>query len=357
MKKAEVYTSAFFFSGGKEMREGWDDISMYLYDGVAGKLVMNVLGPHPDKDAFYGNLLTLFAYTDTVSSGDRIQSVRGGFFDGEASIVMTYILLYGLTRKGGGYKMPAKMKKSVYAKHRYLRLNRPDIFLSYAKRHGRVLCHMLYADRLLDIDRGKAGCILILAKLYRLTGHHLYIRAIEKAWERMKSQIGDGKALESGGIRLSADILMALAAIPEEARIQDQAVYVKRLKDHIRKAVLEGFPICEKKDMWIRESGLVWCDVRVRIRLQLLLIMRTRMGTACWEDMMELLALLQASLQGQALKRLDGACSLCDGICGNRRMREIEKCTWGMTRPWNWDFSSEHMYMASVYLLYCALLC
>lgn len=143
-------------------------IGMYLYDGIAGvavalAAVCRICSLEIYDRIWRMTIQKLFRYTDAVLSGQKeTESKYTGAFEGEGSIVHAYVLLYQITKE--------------------------DIFLEYARRHCRILDHM--GDiACLDMLSGHAGMVVVLIKLYGITGEANYLQKAVELGEILWSQV------------------------------------------------------------------------------------------------------------------------------------------------------------------------
>ena len=94
-------------------------MNMYLYDGLAGMLLLIYSLKRKDKRAeiadIYENLKKrLFQYTDAgLQSLEHLQTQNTGIYEGEGSVIYTYLLMY---QEGAG-----------------------EEYLDYAQRHVRII--------------------------------------------------------------------------------------------------------------------------------------------------------------------------------------------------------------------------
>ena len=126
-------------------------INMYFYDGISGIAVFAMAMYEKYKSARYEEFVRklsdkMFHYTDFVLDGEQTQSSHTGIFCGESSIIYAYMVLYKIS---GGAK-----------------------YLDYAKKHVNIVLPLLAKDDCLDLLSGKAGVIIALAELYKLTGDY-----------------------------------------------------------------------------------------------------------------------------------------------------------------------------------------
>lgn len=155
-------------------------LGMYLYDGISGlacfMACVRKKYPNPHYEQIYRLLKKkLFDYTDGVISGkSSLESEHTGALIGEGSIIHAYVLLYEITKEAD--------------------------YLSYAKKHEEILPELLEKATVMDYLSGYAGLIVVLLKLYRLTGddkESCFAVELEKEmWKRVqKQEVGCGWSL------------------------------------------------------------------------------------------------------------------------------------------------------------------
>ena len=135
----------------------WDirPMNMYLYDGLAGILLVLYALELFDSDkqiSYMRKVLewTFFRYTDAcVNIPDKLQSKNTGAYNGESSIVYTYLVLYQLSGEGA--------------------------YLDYAKRHTQILDKLIDEDKNCDILSGNAGAAQVLLKMYDMFHDSRYL--------------------------------------------------------------------------------------------------------------------------------------------------------------------------------------
>lgn len=159
-------------------------MGLYLYDGLAGMLLlMYILKSTYKNDEIsevYKSLKnTLFKYTDQVTEDlGRLRSNRTGIFDGEGSIVYTYLILFSMGNE--------------------------NKYLKYAKKHARILERIIDQDDKYDLLSGNAGAAQVFLLLYDITLEKEYLNKVERAvWLVEK----DGEEQTDGiGWRVETDI-------------------------------------------------------------------------------------------------------------------------------------------------------
>ena len=136
------------FSSGSSKRWSIYPMNIYLYDGLAGMLLLMYSLKRKDRRAeiadIYENLKKrLFQYTDAgLQSLEHLQTRNTGIYEGEGSVIYTYLLLY---QEGAG-----------------------EEYLDYAQRHVRIIEQLIKGDVKYDLLNGNAGAIQALLLLYEI---------------------------------------------------------------------------------------------------------------------------------------------------------------------------------------------
>ena len=134
--------------------------SLYLYDGISGfllffHLLFHYLGQNRYKKII--NLLEtqLFDYTDSIINANaKPHSTNSGIYNGEASIVYLYLILFWTTKK--------------------------KIYLEYAINHSSILVTIAKLDQNNDLLYGKAGAILVFCYLFQTLNDKKYLDIAEE---------------------------------------------------------------------------------------------------------------------------------------------------------------------------------
>lgn len=158
-------------------------MNMYLYDGLAGMLlIFSVLRNRDERkeirDIARALKSMMFCYTDAGAADlGKLHTKNTGAYEGEASLVWTYLLLYRQTKE--------------------------NIYLEYAKRHAQIVGGLLEDDGKYDLLTGNAGAAVVLLKLYEYTEDKNYLSMAEYAVEVLetkakKQEKGIGWVVEKG---------------------------------------------------------------------------------------------------------------------------------------------------------------
>ena len=154
------------FGEGENMNWTLIPMNMYLYDGLAGMLVIMEAILKKEKRSEVVEISktlrkTLFDYTDSgIKNKDLLESTMTGAYEGEGSLVYAYLLLYRITAEKD--------------------------FLFYAEKHASIVINLLDVDPNADIISGKAGAAQTLLGLYSITKKTIYLDAARHAVELLR---------------------------------------------------------------------------------------------------------------------------------------------------------------------------
>lgn len=281
-------------------------MNMYLYDGLAGMLlIFYELKKRDEAGSLYYDTIRcmLFRYTDFMCGETGRNTIRDtGMYEGESSIIYVYYLMY---KNGGG-----------------------EEYLIYAKKHAAVVERLLEYDQKNDLLVGNAGAALVLVYLYELTKAQRYLQSAERAIElleknavRMERGIGwiieTGFPPFAGMAHGNSGILMPVAALWKHTGKDKYKLLMEQILEY------EESLFDEKLQNWtdIRGSlpgdehgAVAWCHGVGGILLS---------RVFCYERIndMELREKLQRDII-IAYRRLADywkrdSWSLCHGSCGN----------------------------------------
>ena len=150
-------------------------MNMYLYSGLAGILLvfykLQLMDKRDEIVSIFEKLRNqLFSYTDNgIWSSENLSSVNTGMYDGESSIIYTYLLLYEWSKD--------------------------NIYLLYAVKHAEIVLPLLSCDNKFDLINGNAGAAKVLIKMYDITLEKRYLKGAEYAIEVLKK---NGKKMDKG---------------------------------------------------------------------------------------------------------------------------------------------------------------
>ena len=123
------------------------DCGMYLYNGIAGiDIFFHILSKYSKKRRYRTVLLLLdkqlFAYTELMKTAyQKQQTCLSGIYNGEGSIVYTYLILYWIHRE--------------------------NKYLEYAEIHAEILAKIVVKDTNSGLLDGKSGALLVFCYLYQ----------------------------------------------------------------------------------------------------------------------------------------------------------------------------------------------
>ena len=120
---------------------------MYLYDGIAGIcLFFHMLYALRQENRVYEQVCTildkqLYIYTEKLVKSREVERKQSGIYNGEGSLVYTYLKIYSLTSE--------------------------QKYLDYAKKHASCLWDVVKQDMKNDLLDGKAGALAVFSLLYQ----------------------------------------------------------------------------------------------------------------------------------------------------------------------------------------------
>lgn len=290
----------------------------YLYDGLSGMLLLlEVLRKNYEVKGVESIVDTLqkmlFCYTENgINNLKILQSQNTGAYDGESSIVYTYLTLYEITAN--------------------------ILYLKYAEIHIKIVKRLLDMDKKYDLVNGNAGAIMVLMKMYRLTKEKSYlenakyaVNLLENSAVKMKKGIGwitgREKRPMAGMAHGNAGILMAIMEVWEVTKSE----HLMRLTWEIWK--YENSLYTKNTNNWKdirgeeesdKEIGSVaWCHGAAGVLI-------SRLAMVNKLDKEEIKGVLNRDIE-RAYKKLKDywrrdSCSLCHGSLGNLLiLEEYEK--------------------------------
>ena len=144
-------------------------MNYYLYNGLSGMLLLackidEVLATDSSGSMFHTLRNMIFSYTDCgCKSITELISKNTGGYEGESSIVYTYLTLYRWTNE--------------------------KIYLEYAEKHAEIVDKLLVGDVNYDFLSGNAGAVQVLVTLYKLNANQKYLKMAEKAMEVLRIKL------------------------------------------------------------------------------------------------------------------------------------------------------------------------
>ena len=98
----------------------------------------------------------IFRYTDDIlEDNQNLHSKKTGIFNGESSIVYTYLVLYSISGD----------EKSI----------------RYAKKHCQIICSLMNEDQYFDLLDGNAGAIIAMIHMHTITQEPMYLEEAKRA--------------------------------------------------------------------------------------------------------------------------------------------------------------------------------
>lgn len=248
---------------------GWNIEKMKhcLYDGNIGlavcfALLFSCTGKQHFLDECMKLCIRVFRYTDMVLNNEEAaESKQTGMFIGEGSIVYGYLILYKILKK-------------------------PE-FLKYAEKQVTIVEKFVSKDENYDLLSGNAGWIVVLLKLYEVSGSNQYLDMsveIEKLlWEkRMEFPDGvgwvntNGKTALSGMSHGNSGIILAYSYLLKctgEKKYRDRIYCMLKYEDSLYSENEENWKDLRKEENICYYSN-AWCHGGSGILLSRLALLR-----------------------------------------------------------------------------------
>lgn len=305
----EVSWCAVQFSDGN--RKNWSvrPMNMYLYDGLAGMLLLMYSLKRSDKRTeiteIYETLKrNMFQYTDLgLQSPENLQTQNTGIYEGEGSVIYTYLLLY---QEGAGTE-----------------------YLDYAKRHAEIMEQLIDGDRKYDLLNGNAGAIQALLMLYEIIPNKVYLEmaeraadVLEKSAENQEQGIGwmteEGLTPMAGAAHGNGGILMAylhLWHLTSKDKYEQLAEKVWTYEEALYNPEINNWVDLRSGKQEIDGIGtMAWCHGAPGILYSSMKCYKYIKGLK-WKNRIEK-DIRRAYRKLKEYWRRDSWC-LCHGICGN----------------------------------------
>lgn len=188
----------------------------YLYNGIAG-IAVYLVALSCEKDYIKYKELSdilikrLFLYTDTVYRNSmKRQSNRIGAYDGEASIIYAYQILYQLTKD--------------------------NIFIQYAEKHIGFLHGLLSEENISqDIVSGRAGVVLVLCNMYKLNKNRVIKELLLEQGNILYSNLITNDETQPGFAHGYYGIIMVLIRMLATMGEVDGKKYVENILQYVRR--------------------------------------------------------------------------------------------------------------------------
>lgn len=256
----------------EECRSKIRKVTHYFYEGISGIIVF-LYALEKEKARFQKKdiqekvkirsgkkvadrlLMQLTEYTKnlTVSknkSNDTLENRRRtGMFDGEFSIVFAYLLLYKIKREKG--------------------------YLQLAENYAKKSLVLIQEDQNFDLLGGNAGGIVVLLKLYDITGNQEYLQAAQLAGEilcrhaeKMESGIGwrgVGNTPLCGMAHGNSGILIALSRLYQQTgqkRFYDICLQGLDYEDSMYEETIQDWKDLRRESEeqgYISGQEMAWC--------------------------------------------------------------------------------------------------
>lgn len=289
-------------------------MNMYLYDGLAGIwLILYALELY-DGDKAVSHMCraleqTFFQYTDTASvEPEKLQTRSTGAYNGESSIVYTYMALYQLSGE--------------------------NIYLDYAKKHAYLLNRLIDEDKNYDMLSGNAGTAQVLLKMYSVLKDNQYLNMAMKAVDvleksAVRQEKGIGWPVEknmppmAGMAHGNSGILMPVTAlwkITGDEKYEKLAEQIWQYEEYLYDSRINNWTDVRSKEEKIDDIGTVaWCHGAGGILLSRLKCC-DKLENKLWRSRFEK-DIFRASEKLKGYWKRD-SWSLCHGICGNLMILE-----------------------------------
>lgn len=306
----EVGWEIISFTSNKQSTWDVKPMGKYFYNGQAGMLVLFYglyrLTQRKDVLDIYSALRkSIFEYTEKcVNDIKNLQTKCTGMYDGEASILYTYLLLFNWSKE--------------------------NIYLERAEKHAEIVMSLLEEDTKFDLMYGNAGAAKALVNLYCVTNKKQYLNAAEHAINillRHKTETGDGIAwkivddiepmsgMAHGNCGILSAIILLWKATGENKykKIADQIIAYENTMynteiENWQDARIDSGEIC---------GSVAWCHGAAGI-----LLSRARYYLECKdilseEDKKVIEDDIKKAYRKVSNYYLRDSYSLCHGICGN----------------------------------------
>lgn len=339
-KKVRVNWISFNILAEKSGAVNISPCSIYLYDGISGILVfLFILSKYTSNSSIVKMYHILEQQIYDYTCGVRecrhsVYSNNSGLYNGEASIVYTYLILYWYSRD----------KK----------------YLQYAIEHSEILEQVSCSDKNVDLVDGKAGAVYTFCQLYKVTLDEKFLQKAQyiavdiiKSSENIGEGIGWkqkngnppllGMAHGNAGIMVALLLLFSLTHNEKYYKIFQKALIYEHQNYDSNKGEWRDFRDGASD---LLESPIAWCHGSGGIFLSRMLFCKMELKEAelklCVEEADKALKYAEKH------KAREGLC-LCHGECGNnlifnkfdcdktdRKYRKIEDYNQGtiLAREW-----------------------
>lgn len=228
-------------------------MDMYLYNGLSGMILLmyalkDVTKRKEPEKIFLILKEMLFRYTDNGTAFlAHLYSKNTGAYDGESSVLYTYVVLYQMSGE--------------------------KIFLEYAKKHAEIIGKLLQEDEQYDFLSGNAGAAKVLLLLYEATSDIRYLKLAEQAVSLLeenaeKKEYGIGWCVVNGtapmagmahgnsGVILS---VMALWKVTGKEKYKQLAERILKYEDSLYDAERNNWRDLRDENGKNGEDAVAWC--------------------------------------------------------------------------------------------------
>ncbi len=283
-------------------------MDMYLYDGLAGMLLIFSSLKKAEKGEEVQRITDtlesmLFSYTDVCSESlSNLDTSNTGAYEGESSIVYTYLLLY---HKTGDNK-----------------------YLEYGKRHAKIVEKLLKKDDKYDLLSGNAGAAMVLLKLYEVTSEDIYLQMAEEAVDvlmdnAIKQKTGIGWKVEKGIPPMAgmahgnSGVLMAAIALWNKTgkeKYQEFAKEVWAYENTLYDPRTNNWRDVRGEDEKDTVGAVAWCHGAAGVLLSRMYCYQDVCTNEWQERMKNDMECAYEKVRGYWIR---DSYSLCHGTCGN----------------------------------------
>ncbi len=288
----------------------------YIYNGISGILIFFSILNIFSLQKKYINVCEklerqLLIYTDKIRKNiTNAQSGNSGIYNGEGSIVYTYLILFQLSKN---YR-----------------------FLEYAEKHAEIVIRLAKKDENNDLMSGIAGAIVVLCYLYQLSNKIIYLIEAEKiAIKLMHNSVimdggigwkqADGETPLLGMVHGNSGIMIALAQLYKYTNNKMYYINMIRAIDYERNNYNcnTGDWIDYRADKNRRGiSPAAWCHGAGGILLSRILLTDLKLKP---EDRVEINKDIEKAYLYLEKNKLRKELCICHGECGNLLIKSLCK--------------------------------
>ena len=317
----------------KNVNSTWDirPMNVYLYNGLAGMLILFYGLQKYEKDKTIKNIFdtlknNLFQYTDSCTDNiDNLYTRYTGMYEGEASIVYTYVVLYKWSHE--------------------------SCYLVQAEKHAEILVKLLEEDKKYDLVYGNAGAAKALLQLYYLTGNEKYLYHAEHAVDIMlshKNEIENG----IGWFSINATDFMTGMAHGNSGILDSIVSLWKETGKEKYKYIIDKMQMFENmlyanENLNVKELSIAWCHGAAGM-----LLAKTQYYNSC-KNILPEQEKMKNDIINEYVKLSNNwkrdSYTLCHGNCGNIWIMEYIKKQMNISDEEIYEHAKETM--GEIYLL------